>query len=273
MKKIFLIYSTFFIALWAYESYGQEQVIAGYADFKVGSTYALFGDNVKMRTGAGTEHAVIKLLKIGEKVEIVNATELFMQFKGYNSRWYKIRHKDEEGYILGALISFVSFTDQNIQLLAGIQQSNDMDTQLLLRTKESNNPYKEFVFDLIGSEFYLRISDSKGLKDIQKLISVDYISEACGVEGGISYFTWNGSTIKHFVNLSSISDAGIYSYEERFIFPDENGLAANKIVYKRNRTVVEDELTEWMVETNESRIIEWDGKNFSPAFPFIKFEN
>lgn len=242
--------------------------ISSFTSFEPGETYFVFGDDVKMRTGPGIQHQEIKRLRIGDKVKIIESTESFMTYNGINSRWYRIEHQNDNGYMLGGLIALSSLKDSGITILSSLEQQSSFAPKLRLRVLKDSNEYNEYVFNVIGTHFLLKLYDAKGLKGVKNLIEVDYISEACGMEGGVSYIYRDENALYPMANLSSMAEAGLFSVAQKFVFPADEGGIPDKIVYIKNKEVVEDETTGWVVKTEERRLLEWDGQTISPKPPF-----
>jgi hypothetical protein len=267
MKKINSLLLLFFVLI-PMAVLGQYGSSTAFTTFEPGKDYAVFGDKVKMRSGPGTAHPVIKIIKIGEKVNIVETTAEFMEYNGINTPWYKIKYRDQVGFVLGGLIAIKSFEEDNFTILSSLKQKEDYQSKIVLRILKDSNSYKEFTFDLVGDNFNITLLNSKGLKSITKLLEINYNAQSCGAEGGVSYFYFDGDSISHLATLHSVSEAGIFSTSESFIFPDDEGGIVDKIIYKKSIEEVQDEKSQWHVKTEESRILNWDGRKIFPSLPF-----
>lgn len=186
------------------------------------------------------------------------------------SNWYEVSYNGKKGFVLGALLSLHSFTRNKNTFLFQLSNKND---QLWLKVRVLNGTdFKEYSFNLIGKEFSLGLTNGRGLKNIENIIAVNYISEACGVEGGVSYLLWNGNILSKLADLSRIVDADQYSFDEKFIFPDDANGISNKIKYELEIEHLEDESTNWRISEKQEREYTWDGEKLLPNFEHNKKE-
>ena len=122
------------------------------------------------------------------------------------------------------------------------------------------------LFKITTEEIY----DNKGVEGIENIIYVNYIAEACGIDGGGIYFFQINSTMKKVFWVSQISDAGVYWIEEKLIFPTDEKGVKGKIVYEKEIGNYEDEETNWIEINKVRRELEWkDGK----ILPKLESEN
>lgn len=241
--------------------------LSSYFKFIPGSTEQIFANDVKFRKEPDTNSDVIDLLKIGAKIKILEQSELTQEFDGIESNWYKIEFNGKTGYVLGALISMRNLTTtDNKNLYFQIKSDENGRITVKIRHKLNETEYKENTFFLIGNEFSVDLLNNKGLQNVKNIVAINYLSEACGVEGGVSYIFWDGSNLKHIADLSSISDAGIYYYQEKFIFPNQPEGVNGKLVYEVERGTIEDEETNWVKTYKEKREYAWTGTELVPEF-------
>lgn len=241
--------------------------LSSYFKFNPGSTEQIFANDVKFRKEPNTDSEVLGLLKIGSKIKIIEHSELTQEFDGIESNWYKIEFNGKTGYVLGALISMRNLTTADNKNLY-FQINNDENGRIAVKIRYTLNEteYEEKIFNLIGHEFSVDVINNHGLQNIKDIIAIDYLSEACGVEGGVSYIFWDGSNLKHIADLSSISEAGMFYYEEKFVFPNQPHGVNDKIVYEVEHSTIEDEVTNWIKTNKEKREYTWTGAEMSPTF-------
>ena len=105
--------------------------------------------------------------------------------------------------------------------------------------------------------FSLQFKDNNGLSNLDNIIIVDYIAEACGIENGQTYLFWNNSRLIKITDLSAMAD-GIYAYDETFIFPNNINGIKGKIVYRKTTQTQEYEETNWIKNKgNKGVYLEW----------------
>lgn len=243
----------------------ETRYISRFSTFENNNIEYLFADNVKFRETPDLQSNIIELLKIGTPIKILEKSEQTLEFDGINSNWYKISINDKVGYILGALISVDNFKSPKTNSSFKFQISQNEEKDFFLKVRViSNENFKEYKYKLIGEEFAFQFKDNNGLNNLDNIIIVDYIAEACGIENGRTYLFWNNSSLIKIADLSAMADGGIYSYDETFIFPiDINGIK-DKIVYRKTTQTQEDEETNWVKETTETREYIWNGEILNP---------
>lgn len=241
--------------------------LSSYFKFSPGSTEQIFANDVKFRKEPDTNSDVIDLLQIGTKIKIIEQSELTQEFDGIESNWYKIEFNGKTGYVLGALISMQNLTTaDNKNLYFQIKSDENDRIAVKIRHILNETEYKENTFGLIGNEFSVDLLNNNGLLNVNNIIAINYLSEACGVEGGVSYIFWDGNDLKHIADLSSISEAGIFYYEETFVFPSQPQGINDKLVYEVERGTIEDEETNWVKTYKEKREYVWTGTELVPEF-------
>lgn len=73
-------------------------------------------------------------------------------------------------------------------------------------------------------ELRLNVENQKGIEKLKNVISVYEEYGACGYTNGESYIGWDGQKLYALGTAASVSDGGIFSYDEIMYFPsDENG--------------------------------------------------
>ena len=103
MKKYLFLLTTitiffFFIPLNVFASY--EAIISG--------------DNVRIRSGAGTDNSALYTVNSGTPITMENKT--LYEGTGCSQKWYKINYKDKTGYVCSKYVKFVdnTFEDMNV---------------------------------------------------------------------------------------------------------------------------------------------------------------
>lgn len=228
-------------------------------DFKAGDKVYMFGNNVKLRTAPDTKSKTLELLKIGEWVTIIEKTDFSWPYKGFDSPFYKVKYDDMTGYILGGLFSLERKTLNGTNYFFAYSKEGEKTFLDIRHIK--NGDYIENRVQLANSGISIKTMNPMGLENLNGILYIDYHSEACGVEGGGVYFFAHDDGLFKAAELSEISEAGIFYYTEKFIFPDnENGIPG-KIVFKKETGEIYDETSNWTKTSFEERELSWvDGK-------------
>ena len=262
MKRAVLL--VFFIGVIA--SAQENRYVHGAYEFQVGSVEYLFGDNVKLRTAPDTNSEVVQLLAIASPLKILEKTKELTPFNGYDSPWYKVNANGKEGYVLGGLIALVSQSIDDERYLA-VLKKKDEEQFINTRLVKADAPYQELSVKLSGSAsgvFRLKTFTNRGLPNVANMVQLDLTSEACGVEGGGIYLFNDGSNFFKAFEYSQISDAGVYWYNENYIFPeDENGVPG-KFIYEEEIGSYQDEETNWVEIKKTQRELEWKNGKLTP---------
>ncbi|WP_396591732.1 SH3 domain-containing protein [Allomuricauda sp. R78024] len=229
-------------------------------DFKPGEQVYLFGNDVKLRAAPDVESEVLELLKIGEWVKIIEKTEFTWPYRGFDSPFYKVKYDDGvTGYLLGGLLSLEKKT-LNSQNYFFAYSKEGKRTFLNIRNIK-NGTYIEKKIPLANSTIRIKALDDKGVPGLDGILLIDYYAEACGMEGGGIYLFAQNDELTKVASLSQISDAGVFYYSEKFVFPFDEGGISGKILFKKERNENLDEASQWKKTAMETRMLSWvDGK-------------
>ena len=234
--------------------------------FEPGVSLFVFGNNTKLRQSPATDSEVIELLKIGESIEILANTENTFLFNGFESPWYKIKHGDNIGYVVGGLLANTAIMADGQQFLFNFKRAENQD-YLLTRAIQPNHEYVELITELSHLNISVEAMGDKGLSDIKNVIYLNYWSESCGMEGGGHYLFYDGKNLHDAMHLKHIGDGGIYYIIEELIFPDDTTGIDDRLIYTMESEKVIDEDTNWKIGKSMSREIEWkDGKIYPEDF-------
>lgn len=256
----------FLIAVLFISNFGFGQDIKYFSEdfeFVTGDIAYLFGDDVKLRDQPGTTSHVISLLKIGDQIEIVSKTDETMFFEGLESPWYQVKFQDKTGYILGGLISLDKQNHHNLTYLITLKKD---DSELFLKTRVigHGNSYLENSALLSTHYVSTEAHGNRGLEGVDSIFAINYLSEACGVNGGGIYLFHNGNQLLKAIDYTQVSDAGVYWFYEEYIFPTDEGGRPGKIIYKKETGETIDDETEWVETKKTERLLEWSNDQLIP---------
>lgn len=232
-------------------------------DLKNGEYYYLFGSDVKFRKLPDTDSEVIQLLQIGTKIQIIDKSNETKNYNGIESPFYKVKFNNEVGYILGGLISLEKLEKNNSKYLFAYKKDEE-NYSVIIRYLNENMELKETASELRTVEFSIDLFDNKGIEGVKNILFINYLAEACGVDGGGIYYFQLGNDLKKVFEITQVSEAGIYWLMEDLIFPtDEKGIKG-KILYKKELGNYKDEETNWVEINQISRELEWKNGEISP---------
>ncbi|MBV7439818.1 SH3 domain-containing protein [Weeksellaceae bacterium TAE3-ERU29] len=260
MNKLLIILSLVTTFVFAQENKYHELN----ADFTNGETYYLFGDDVKLRAEPNTDSEVLDLLKIGTPIKIISKTNHTLNYNGLESPFYKVKYQDKMGYILGGLISLEKRGYYKSEYLFAYKKTGEYDYSLIIRYLNAEPGFKEIITNLETPTFSIDIFDNKGVQGIENILYINYLSEACGVDGGGIYFFQVKNDLKKVFEVAQISDAGIFWLGETLTFPtDENGME-NKIIYSIEQGFSTDESSYNTEAVTITKELEWKNGKFTP---------
>ena len=246
----------------------QEKLHCIYDDcgFEPGQIVYLFGDQVQLREAPTLKSKVLKTLPIGMHMIVKEKHENSWPYKGVDHHFYKVDYKGTNAYVLGGLLALEKKVINNVTHLFGRSKSGDED-YLLIRTVQEDGSFKEKSTRLSNGQFYLTNMGAKGLPDIEGMLLVDYLAEACGVEGGGIYLFQEEGKLHQVARISQVSDAGTYYFWEELIFPEDKYGTAGKIRYKKEVGENFDETSQWKKKSIETKEMVWVNKSLELAQP------
>ncbi|MBC8156972.1 SH3 domain-containing protein [Armatimonadetes bacterium] len=100
MKKVLLL----FLAIIGQQIYSQNPASLTIPTISLGSHY-IIESGANLRTAPSQKADIVKQLKQGEKVEVVEVQPEWLVLNEISSYWYKVRHGNIGGYIWGGLLS------------------------------------------------------------------------------------------------------------------------------------------------------------------------
>lgn len=268
IKKLhFCLTLSFIITALSVKGQDGEKYFETYADFKTNDTPYTFLEKNYLKAEPNNDSKTIAVIEIGEKL-ILNAT-YNNENNGVRPSYYQVKYQDKIGYIKAESLSLTKLkaNKKETYFLFKLKTNKDSSTSsIIIREVKANKMITDFNTILQGDMFLLKLSNNKGLDSVDQLIVIDYISEACGAEGGETFFTWNSEGIKLLAHLSSIGDAGVFSLDERLIFPSDTDGIKGALIFKSEMYEMLDEETNWIKSTTEERKYLWVKGKIVPEF-------
>lgn len=233
-------------------------------EYEKGQILYLFGDNVIMRAAPKVEAEEITRLPIGTPVMFLENALYTQSYGGFEYPFYKVQVDGVQGYILSAFIAFEKLEKNGNSLLFVFRKTGEYSNNLLIRVLKDNTTYRNYYVVLPTSYIGLKLLDNKGLQNVDYILYVDYLSEACGIDGGGVYFLGKEDYLYDFFHITEVADSGMFANIEKLIFPTDEGGIEGKIIYERELYQEMNPEYEWTQTTKERCVMTWDGEKLTP---------
>jgi len=232
--------------------------------FEAGKSYKLFGDKVKLRNKPSSDSEILDTLRIGSNIEILKKTKEILNFNGQDSYWYKVKANNQVGYVLGGLIALDFATiGGDTYLVSTRQDSTYSYVKIRLLAPEATN-YFESETTIFTDLFSIKVFGNRGLDGVTSMVLLDLHAEACGVDGGGTYFFHHGTFFEPVIKLSVVGEAGIFHFSEELIFPDENEYSDGSMMYIREASEYMDENLIWERGMIDRIKVRWQDQKITP---------
>lgn len=243
-------------------SAGQEpELLSPNYRFRPGTQAQVFGTRVRLRAQPHLKAPIRAELNLGELVLVLEERAERGRYDGLEMPWYRVQAGQETGFVLGGLLALQALNVGPTSYLVALAEDSSglkLKTRLMLDEKR----YVERSDRPQTPEFYLSVSDGRGLSGVQSLLQVDYLAEACGVDGGGFYLFHAGADFIKAIECAQVGDADVFSLVEKVVFPQEEGGRPGGIYFKRARYELLDEETEWSKKLEMSVFLPWNGLPF-----------
>lgn len=266
MKNLFLV---FVLCLIAKSNAQDSEYISLYPSYEKGQVVYLFGDQVNLRETPDMVSTSLGIMPIGSRLIIQQPYDSYDSSGG--AFWVKVNYKDMIGYVRSDFISLQTFHVDGIPHYTQLIDNQD-DPYLLIRVPTQRTPaYDELKFEVASTMFHIEVLGNKGLHNIRNMVHLDYIAEACGVNGGGKYLFIDDSNIWHDAfSYVQVADSGIFYWVEELKFPDEHK-KGDFILYSSEYASMEDEgddfeNPEHTEKHNTERVLRWNGTQITPKF-------
>ena len=124
----------------------------------------------------------------------------------------------------------------------------------------------EVDLELMTSLYSVYMIHPEGIDSLTGILVVDHHAEACGYDGGDTYYYYDPENLEKMAHLINVGDGGIYYRTERFIFPKDEGGQEKKVIFEGEELYVIDEETEWEEVKTERRVYKWLNGRLYPDF-------
>lgn len=244
----------------------------------VGDQAYVFADVAYIRDYPSTSGKLVDSLQHGSIVKIISEGYNQSTIRGFEAPWHKVEYsvngKNKTGFIwLGLLALSKETNNKGEQFLIGfLKRSKDpMSLEYLVEIKafdnNSNLIARSYYPATLGGQTYVesKVLPNMGLENLQSIHRIGFLGEACGISSNHYYFGWNGQEMIPMLDKSSVSDAGVFYYNETILFPSEHKLDNVTIIKDiEEGEVIDDEaeVLQYKVK-KERKEYRWDGKNIA----------
>ncbi|PZF72507.1 SH3 domain-containing protein [Taibaiella soli] len=247
----------------------------------------VFSDTAYIRNAPSTSSKLIDTLLASHRVWILETTEKNQTIRGIEAPWLKVRYTKNnqvaEGYIWSGLLALAPLYKDDMKFVCGISRIFYKDTTIVFKDDPKQSMRDTIrmmsleikVFKgvervvsfkrLIEHATYPTaiISEGKGLKNVDDILSLSFGGEACGVPTNTYHYGYRNKQIIPLYETMSVGDAGVYYHEEKLIFPAEKGGKPNVVLFKEQTeeaTDRNDKHGEPIFKTTKStKTLLWDG--------------
>jgi hypothetical protein len=261
-------------------SSGEEISVYRYSFLENSGTY-IFGDNVRVRKDPEIKNSnAIDKLNTGDKITIIKKTDQVMVIDGYKEYWYKIAYrknnKDLEGYVWGGLFSICYSVKGDKLFLAGIKKYNDNGFTAECKLVEKGKVLSSVVFephylpDGINEGVYeytvsAWLEDGKALEGIGNVFRIFFNYEACGYPRGNVWIGYGKDQLYYIGKDTSVSEAGVFHVEEKFVFPSESKSAKNLVILVNDSYDFDERLNDYKLTEKKETKFTWANNKLNPV--------
>lgn len=264
------LFSVLLFFLSALELHAQDLPYFGrYFEYRKGDTSYIYEEGALLLSKPSANSKTLASLPLGSSLIIEGEYEVSYEPDFKHPEFYEVKFNGKKGYVQSSFLGIADFKfpELGIDLLFTFDPGTAYGMEKL-KYKEVMNAtvFYEGEIELSGEIIQLYKGDTRGLDSISSLIYVDYIAEACGMQGGVDIYTWNPMELSLLAQLNEVGDGGVYYITEELIFPADSGGVAKKILFRSEQMEQYDEDSEWYSETTYYRTFNWVAGHMEPAF-------
>jgi len=255
---------------------GSQAAKYNYGNIEEGGT-CLFGDNVRIRKAAEIKDDNVQdTLPAGHVVTVDKKTEKVTAMNGFSANWYRVSYKNngekKSGYVWGGLLAIGCIKTGSDLFLLGLKSYSENkgfegECRILIGGKiASTLPVKlHYLPQGVSNPFYeytvsLSLNNGMGLSGLGNIVDIYCHYDACGYPGG---HIWAGIADKKIYYLgtdSSVSEAGVFHYEERMIFPSQDKALKDEVRLVMESFDFDEKIKDYRLSDRKEKRFTW--KNF-----------
>lgn len=273
LKKIIAFACVLFLIQYSHAQ-ERDSPIGVMWDFPHRDSLSVFAPKAIIRNAPATNATIIDSLPLGTWLKVLETKDedlKLVKASGYHSYWlpvqYSLNGERKKGFVWSGALAITDNRFDNKRLMVGMGYvSKDSSiTSVIVRCKLLDNTGNElWKKDMeIGSEAIsldTKVMNGMGLSNVQNIFRIMSSGEACGIPTDYNYFAWMGDSAVALPKRYCVSDAGIFYYDEAFVFPSEQGGKPDRIIKKIESAEYDDNYKP-IKKKREQYSYVWDGKN------------
>ncbi len=280
MKNLLFILCLFFTnAINAQTETGNWQKSSGtFEGFGVDKLYYTLVTDANVREKPNTQAKVLAKLPIGLAVKIIEVTTDSFTLRGVRRPWLKIAFSDNQtanmGYIWGGFLAVAAiqtpnsdaYAEPNTLYLAGVAAYEEKKNQLTAQIRVARNG-KELAkaeFVTTGDLSYYPSLEVRydGLENVKAILMLNFSYPACGYASGNNLVFWlKNNQLQKMLEISSMSDGGVFYSSEDYILPSDKGGISRHILVVSDTAEMEDGEKDFKIKKQDIKITlhKWTG--------------
>jgi hypothetical protein len=239
-----------------------------YNGFTKGDTVYAFADKIPMYSGPNTMSKLITEIRLNQVITIASEREQDFSIEYNSNEFIHVNLNGKKGFIQRKHLAAKQLIHTPSKTIMLFQFEIDSEHQYKLRYSEycRNELVLTKALPMFSNACNVYLEDIHGLDSVTAFLVVDHFAEACGVNGGLDYYVWNPGELSVMATLFEVGDGGVYSLNERLIFPTDPEGLPDKVLFESVEENVYDEETEWVSTLNTRRVYQWVYGNLYPEF-------
>lgn len=245
-----------------------------------GQQATVFANKAYIRAQPNLKATIIDSLSLGNTVTINSGPLKGNTIKNFYAPWHEISYSDgnvkKTGFIwLGLLALGKQIATDGSQYIYDFerflkstneQESDHFSTVVKLLDSNGNlQAEKSFLFAYSEQTFsQSKLLPAMGLQNVKQIIRIEFLGEACGIPSEYNYVAWTGQQLVSLPSRYSVSDAGVFHYDEKILFPSEHG-KNSQIIYKyiEEGDVIDDNAENPNFKVSKKKEeFQWNGTSF-----------
>lgn len=272
MKKYFLIVFLFLPLM----AWSNESAVYHFSFVDGGSTY-IFGENVRVRQAPEIkDNNIIETLPAGYPVKIIQKTDKHMAQNGFREYWCRIgfnkNGKEMQGYAWGGVIAAGHINTGKDLFLLGFKKYEDehgfSGECRLIRNGRIISTLPVMLHFIPSGEadpFYgysisLKLNNNLGLAGLEQIVAINNDYGACGYPHGNIWVGIAKGKLYYLGIDSSVSEAGVFQYEEQMIFPAQDSTLKGEVRLVIENFEFDEKINDYRLTDRKEKRYTW--KNF-----------
>lgn len=217
--------------------------------FEPGTTRTIFSDTALVRSVPGGETK--DTLYAFAALRVTRRMPALLTVGRKTAPWYEVAYAGRNGYVWGGAFALGGAERDGVQFLfnvlsypqrAGLRGEDEPmgagHNTCAIKAQPKGSPVQQSLYNISresasfldtghdedGKIYYPRFSKAAGLPAGAKFLVHFYMSgEACGIPSYDIAAAWDGARLISMPMLESNADAGVWSYDEEYVYPGAKG--------------------------------------------------